>query len=66
MCCLSQSLKFLWNIDVFILIEGSLRVDANVSVNKVGDPLGTRTEVKNINSLRYIARAIGKLSISPV
>ncbi|GFQ77350.1 glutamyl-tRNA(Gln) amidotransferase subunit B, mitochondrial [Trichonephila clavata] len=40
------------------LEEGTFRVDANISVNKTGDPLGTRTEVKNINSLRYIARAI--------
>ncbi|GFV57237.1 glutamyl-tRNA(Gln) amidotransferase subunit B, mitochondrial [Trichonephila clavipes] len=40
------------------LEEGTFRVDANISVNKIGDPLGTRTEVKNINSLRYIARAI--------
>ncbi|CAL1267446.1 unnamed protein product [Larinioides sclopetarius] len=38
--------------------EGTLRVDANISVNKIGDPLGVRTEVKNINSLRYIVRAI--------
>ncbi|KAG8178615.1 hypothetical protein JTE90_014206 [Oedothorax gibbosus] len=38
--------------------EGTLRVDANISVNKPGHPFGTRTEVKNINSLRYIARAI--------
>ncbi|GIY34459.1 glutamyl-tRNA(Gln) amidotransferase subunit B, mitochondrial [Caerostris extrusa] len=38
--------------------EGTLRVDANVSVNKIGEPFGVRTEVKNINSLRYIARAV--------
>ncbi|XP_014890517.1 glutamyl-tRNA(Gln) amidotransferase subunit B, mitochondrial [Poecilia latipinna] len=38
--------------------EGQLRVDANVSVHRPGEPLGTRTEVKNINSLRYLARAI--------
>ncbi|GFU55329.1 glutamyl-tRNA(Gln) amidotransferase subunit B, mitochondrial [Nephila pilipes] len=40
------------------LEKGTLRVDANISVNKIGDPLGIRTEVKNINSLRYIAKAI--------
>ncbi|KAI4900885.1 hypothetical protein NFI96_019649 [Prochilodus magdalenae] len=38
--------------------EGQLRVDANVSVHRPGEPLGVRTEVKNINSARYVARAI--------
>ncbi|KAM3864790.1 glutamyl-tRNA(Gln) amidotransferase subunit B, mitochondrial [Diretmus argenteus] len=38
--------------------EGQLRVDANVSVHRPGEPLGIRTEVKNINSARYLARAI--------
>ena len=39
--------------------EGSLRVDANVSVRRKGDPkLGTRCEVKNMNSLRSLVRAI--------
>ncbi|XP_017569024.1 glutamyl-tRNA(Gln) amidotransferase subunit B, mitochondrial [Pygocentrus nattereri] len=38
--------------------EGQLRVDANVSVHCPGEPLGVRTEVKNINSARYVARAI--------
>ena len=39
--------------------EGSLRVDANVSVRRVGDPeLGTRCEIKNLNSLRSLGRAI--------
>ena len=39
--------------------EGSLRCDANVSVRKVGDNrLGTRCEVKNVNSMRFVARAI--------
>ncbi|HEY2093338.1 MAG TPA: Asp-tRNA(Asn)/Glu-tRNA(Gln) amidotransferase subunit GatB [Thermoanaerobaculia bacterium] len=38
--------------------EGSLRCDANVSLHKEGEPLGTRTEVKNVNSFRYLARAI--------
>src|SRR5579872_2145492 len=39
--------------------EGSFRCDANVSVRKKGDPkFGTRTELKNINSFRFIERAI--------
>ena len=39
--------------------EGSFRADVNVSVRKKGDPkLGTRTEMKNMNSFRSITRAI--------
>ena len=38
--------------------EGSLRVDCNVSVRRPGAPLGTRCEVKNVNSLRSLGRAI--------
>ena len=37
--------------------EGSLRADVNLSVRKPGDPLGTRTEMKNINSLHAVQRA---------
>jgi aspartyl-tRNA(Asn)/glutamyl-tRNA(Gln) amidotransferase subunit B len=40
--------------------EGSFRCDANVSVRKKGDEkLGTRAELKNLNSFRYIERALG-------
>jgi aspartyl-tRNA(Asn)/glutamyl-tRNA(Gln) amidotransferase subunit B len=38
--------------------EGSFRVDSNVSVRRPGAPLGTRTELKNINSFRFIEKAI--------
>ena len=38
--------------------EGSLRVDANVSVRRPGEPLGTKTEVKNMNSFSNVERAI--------
>ena len=38
--------------------EGSLRVDANVSVRKPGEPLGIRCEIKNVNSVRSMGRAI--------
>lgn len=38
--------------------EGSLRVDCNVSVRRIGEPLGTRCEIKNVNSLRSLGRAI--------
>ena len=41
------------------LEEGSMRCDCNVSVRKVGDTkLGTRTELKNINSFRFVEKAI--------
>lgn len=38
--------------------EGSMRVDANVSVRRPGQPLGTRCEIKNVNSVRSLGRAI--------
>uniref|UniRef100_A0A4X1SMX2 Glutamyl-tRNA(Gln) amidotransferase subunit B, mitochondrial n=1 Tax=Sus scrofa TaxID=9823 RepID=A0A4X1SMX2_PIG len=38
--------------------EGQLRVDANISVHHPGEPLGIRTEVKNLNSARFLAKAI--------
>ncbi|XP_051561000.1 glutamyl-tRNA(Gln) amidotransferase subunit B, mitochondrial [Myxocyprinus asiaticus] len=40
------------------MAEGQLRVDANVSVHRPREPLGVRTEVKNINSVRHLAKAI--------
>jgi aspartyl-tRNA(Asn)/glutamyl-tRNA(Gln) amidotransferase subunit B len=39
--------------------KGSLRADVNVSVRKPGAPLGTRCEIKNMNSIRFIGDAIG-------
>jgi aspartyl-tRNA(Asn)/glutamyl-tRNA(Gln) amidotransferase subunit B len=38
--------------------EGSLRADVNVSVRKPGGELGTRSEIKNVNSIRFIREAI--------
>jgi aspartyl-tRNA(Asn)/glutamyl-tRNA(Gln) amidotransferase subunit B len=38
--------------------QGSLRADVNVSVRKPGDELGTRCEIKNVNSIRFIGQAI--------
>jgi aspartyl-tRNA(Asn)/glutamyl-tRNA(Gln) amidotransferase subunit B len=38
--------------------EGSLRCDCNVSVRKPGAPLGTRCEIKNLNSVRFVMQAI--------
>ncbi len=38
--------------------EGSMRCDANVSVRRPGDELGTRCEIKNLNSIRFLRQAI--------
>jgi len=38
--------------------EGSFRCDANVSVRRPGEPLGTRCEIKNLNSFRFLEKAI--------
>lgn len=38
--------------------EGSLRFDVNLSVRKPGEPFGTRTEMKNLNSFRHLERAV--------
>lgn len=38
--------------------EGSLRVDVNVSVRRPGEELGTRCEIKNVNSIRFMRQAI--------
>ncbi len=38
--------------------QGSLRADVNVSVRRPGGPLGTRCEIKNVNSIRFIGQAV--------
>jgi aspartyl-tRNA(Asn)/glutamyl-tRNA(Gln) amidotransferase subunit B len=38
--------------------EGNFRCDANVSVRRPGEPLGTRCEIKNLNSFRFLEKAI--------
>jgi aspartyl-tRNA(Asn)/glutamyl-tRNA(Gln) amidotransferase subunit B len=38
--------------------EGSFRCDANVSIHKKGEPFGTRREIKNLNSFRFLQQAI--------
>ena len=38
--------------------EGSMRTDVNVSVRKPGEPYGTRTETKNVNSVRFVMQTI--------
>jgi aspartyl-tRNA(Asn)/glutamyl-tRNA(Gln) amidotransferase subunit B len=61
----AEYLRTLRDVLVFIgvndgnLEEGSFRCDANVSLRPVGEPkLGTRVELKNINSFRFVERAI--------
>jgi aspartyl-tRNA(Asn)/glutamyl-tRNA(Gln) amidotransferase subunit B len=60
----AEYLRELRDILVFLgvcdgnLEEGSFRCDANVSVRKPGEQLGTRVELKNINSFRFVQRAI--------
>jgi len=38
--------------------EGSMRADVNVSVRRPGEPYGTRSEIKNVNSVRFIVQAV--------
>jgi aspartyl-tRNA(Asn)/glutamyl-tRNA(Gln) amidotransferase subunit B len=38
--------------------EGSLRCDVNLSMHRPGEPLGTRTETKNVNSIRFVRQVI--------
>ncbi|MGI6744224.1 MAG: Asp-tRNA(Asn)/Glu-tRNA(Gln) amidotransferase subunit GatB [Eubacteriales bacterium] len=38
--------------------EGSLRIDANISLHRPGEPLGTKVEIKNINSVKYMEKAL--------
>ena len=40
------------------MAEGSFRCDVNVSVRRPGEPFGTRREIKNLNSFRYIVQAV--------
>src|SRR5690606_2666456 len=54
---LRQALEYL-DVSDCSMEEGSLRVDANVSVRRPGDPLGTKTEVKNMNSFSNVERAL--------
>lgn len=46
------------NISDGNMAEGSMRCDCNVSVRRVGDPLGTRAEIKNVNSFKFVEKAI--------
>lgn len=40
--------------------QGSFRCDVNVSINRPGEPPGTRCEIKNLNSVRFMVAAIGQ------
>jgi len=47
----------------YVFAEGSLRVDASVSIHKPHSPLGVRAEVKNLNSIHALERAIGSFCL---
>ncbi len=38
--------------------QGSMRIDVNISVRKAGEPFGTRAEIKNVNSIKFLTQAI--------
>jgi aspartyl-tRNA(Asn)/glutamyl-tRNA(Gln) amidotransferase subunit B len=54
---LRQILRYLGTCDGN-MDEGSMRADVNVSVRKPGGPFGTRCEIKNVNSIRFVGQAI--------
>ena len=54
---LRSILRYIGTCDVN-MEQGSLRADVNVSVRRPGDALGTRCEVKNLNSVRFVMKAI--------
>lgn len=54
---LRQILRYIGSCDGN-MDQGSMRADVNVSVRRPGDPLGTRTETKNVNSVRFVMAAI--------
>ncbi len=54
---LRQLLRYIGSCDGN-MDEGSMRADVNVSVRRAGEPFGTRTETKNVNSVRFIMQAV--------
>lgn len=54
---LRQLLRYLGTSDGN-MEEGSLRADVNISLHRPGTPYGTRAEIKNVNSIRFIGQAI--------
>ncbi len=54
---LRSTLRYLGSCDGN-MEQGSLRVDANISLHKPGTPFGTRAEIKNVNSVRFLGQAI--------
>jgi len=67
MCCADEAIAYLKQLHQLIrfldvsggdMEKGQFRCDANVSVRRPGAPLGTRAELKNLNSFRFIKQAI--------
>ena len=51
-----------WFTCFLLFLDGSLRVDANISIKKSeSSPLGTKTEIKNISGFKFLAKAIGTM-----
>ena len=61
---LIESINFKLNNNTISIVEGALRVDASISIHKRDTPLGIRTEVKNLNSIKFVGKAIGKLILN--
>ena len=65
--CAKDAVEFLKELRSVLLMvgasncdmeQGNFRADINISLHKEGEPLGTRVEIKNLNSFRFIAKAI--------
>lgn len=51
----------IFNSHTLTTLQGSLRCDVNVSVNRLGGEFGTRCEIKNLNSVKFMQIAISVL-----
>ncbi len=67
MCCAAEAVAYAKALHTLVrwigicdgnMQEGSFRCDVNVSVRKPGEPLGTRREIKNLNSFKFMQQAI--------
>ncbi|KAI7865013.1 aspartyl/glutamyl-tRNA amidotransferase subunit B [Spinellus fusiger] len=61
--CVGSSNANMEQVSIFFLLinnkeKGSMRCDVNVSVRRIGEPFGTRCELKNLNSVRFLSMAI--------
>lgn len=59
-CACSLGSCIIYDVSSPFVTEGALRVDANISVHRPSEPLGVRSEVKNLGSLKDLRNAVGK------